>query len=106
MGAEQLLGNAAYFAQVGLKKDPKSGDKKVGGTAVEGAKPLYEIVYDKTSGEVTHDRTGAITLPKFPLRPTTKHPRRQPGANTWRAGSRRRITRISRKATSTACGRI
>ena len=40
---------AAYFGQVGLKKDDASGDKKIGGTAVEGGKPLYEVVFDKKS---------------------------------------------------------
>ncbi|HZE98804.1 MAG TPA: DUF1549 domain-containing protein [Planctomycetota bacterium] len=63
---DQYYETAAYFARVGLKTDPASGDKKIGGTAVEGAKPLYEIVYEKDSGEVTHDRTGKVTPPKFP----------------------------------------
>jgi hypothetical protein len=34
---------------------------------VEGAKPLYEIVFEKPDGEVTHDRTGKVTAPKFPF---------------------------------------
>jgi WD40 repeat protein len=63
---DQYYETAAYFARVGLKTDPASGDKKIGGTAVEGAKPLYEIVYEKNDGEVTHDRTGKVTPPKFP----------------------------------------
>ena len=35
-------------------------------SAVEGAKPLYEIVADKGQGEVVHDRTRAVTPPQFP----------------------------------------
>jgi hypothetical protein len=57
---------AAYFARVDLKRDPQSGNKTIAGTAVEGAKPLYEIAYDKDDGEVTHDRTGQVTPPEFP----------------------------------------
>ncbi len=64
---DQYYETAAYFARVGLKADPASGDQKIGGTAVEGAKPLYEVIYDKPEGEVTHDRTGQATAPQFPF---------------------------------------
>lgn len=64
---DQYYQTAAYFAQFGLKTDPASGKRKIGGTAVEGAKPLYEVVFDKTTGDVTHDRTKAITPPQFPF---------------------------------------
>ncbi len=64
---DQYYQTAAYFAQVGLKADPASGKKKVGGTAVEGAKPLYEIVFDRSSGEVKHQQTGEVTPPQFPF---------------------------------------
>jgi hypothetical protein len=40
--------------------------QKVGGTAVEGAQPLVEVISDTNSGEVKHDRTGKVTPPKFP----------------------------------------
>ncbi len=63
---DQYYQTAAYFARVGLKRDPASGDKNIGGTAVEGAKPLYEEVFEKPDGEVTHERTGKVTPPKFP----------------------------------------
>jgi hypothetical protein len=49
-----------------LKEDPKSDGKKIGGTAVEGAKPLYEMVSDGKEGEVKHDRTGKVSPPAFP----------------------------------------
>ena len=64
---DQYYQTAAFFAQVGLKKDPASGEKNIGGTAVEGAKPLYEIVEDLKAGDVKHDRTGQITAPIFPF---------------------------------------
>ena len=63
---DQYYQTAAYFAQFGLKNDPASGKRRIGGTAVEGAKPLYEVVFDKKDGEITHDRTGAVTAPEFP----------------------------------------
>lgn len=63
---DQYYQLTAFFAQTGLKKDPEGGDGKIGGTAVEGAKPLYEVVFDKDDGETIHERTGAITPPGFP----------------------------------------
>ena len=63
---DQYYETAAFFAQVGLKKDDQSGDRRIGGTAVEGAKPLYEVVFDKETGEMKHDRTGDVTAPAFP----------------------------------------
>ena len=63
---DQYYQTAAFFAQVGLKEDPASQGKKIGGTAVEGAKPLYEVVFDKKDGEVLHERTGQVTKPQLP----------------------------------------
>ncbi len=63
---DQYYQTAAFFAQVGLKKDPAGGDAMLGGSAVESGKPLYEVVEDQKSGEVTHERTGQVTEPKFP----------------------------------------
>ena len=63
---DQYYETAAFLAQFGLAKDPASGKKELGRTAVEPGKPLYEIVTDKKTGEVKHDRTGEITAPKFP----------------------------------------
>ncbi|MFP6873854.1 MAG: DUF1549 domain-containing protein [Verrucomicrobiales bacterium] len=63
---DQYYQLAAYFAQVERKPDPASGKKKIGGTAVEGAKPLYELISDKNEGEVKHERTGEVTAPLFP----------------------------------------
>jgi len=64
---DQYYETAAFFARVGLKADPASGDQKIGGTAVEGAKPLYEVVFDKPNGEVIHDRTSQAAAPAFPF---------------------------------------
>lgn len=63
---DQYYETAAYFAQVKLEADPASGENRIGGTAVEGAKPLYEFVKD-ADGEIEHDRTKQITPPKFPF---------------------------------------
>lgn len=63
---DQYFQLSAFFARVELKKDPAAGNKTIAGTAVDGAKPLYEIAYDKDEGEVTHGRTGQITPPDFP----------------------------------------
>ncbi len=71
---DQYYQLAAFFAQVDLKKDPAAGNKTVAGTAVEGAKPLFEIAYDKPDGEVKHDRTGEITAPDFPYPAKTDAP--------------------------------
>lgn len=64
---DQYFETAAYFAQIDLKRDTKNAPKQnIGGTAVEGAKPLYEVVADKAEGEIKHDRTGVVQEPAFP----------------------------------------
>ena len=64
---DQYYQTAAFFAQVDLKTDPASAGKTIGGTAVEGAKPLYEIIGDKTVGEMNHLRTNAPVAPQVPF---------------------------------------
>ena len=64
---DQYYQTAAFFARVGLQADPESKGAMVGGTAVEGGKPLYEKVVDNGGGEVKHDRTGLVTAPQFPF---------------------------------------
>ena len=59
---------AAYFAQIGRKEAAEFRGKKIGGSAVEGAKPLVEVVFDTGAGEIKHDRTGQTTAPAFPYR--------------------------------------
>jgi len=63
---DQYYHMAAYFSQVGRKKDPAAGNRKIGGTAVEGAVDLFEVIYDKRGGEVNHGRTGEVAAPEFP----------------------------------------
>jgi Protein of unknown function (DUF1553)/Protein of unknown function (DUF1549)/Bacterial Ig-like domain (group 2) len=65
---DQYYQLAAYFAQVDRRPDPRYAGKRVGGTDVDGARPLVEIISDGTVGEVRHERTGAIAAPKFPFR--------------------------------------
>ena len=64
---DQYYETAAYFAQTNLARDTKNAAKaNLGGTAVEGAKPLYEVISDKAEGDIKHDRTGAVQPPQFP----------------------------------------
>jgi hypothetical protein len=55
-----------FFAQVGRKEDQSFVGQRIGGSAVEGAVPLVEVVYDTGSGDVKHDRTQQVVAPKFP----------------------------------------
>ncbi|MCA9055589.1 MAG: DUF1549 domain-containing protein, partial [Planctomycetaceae bacterium] len=63
---DQYYETAAFFSRVDLKRDPQNAEGNIGGTAVEGAKPLWEVVADNSEGEITHDRTGAVTAPLVP----------------------------------------
>ncbi|MCI0703523.1 MAG: DUF1553 domain-containing protein [Planctomycetia bacterium] len=63
---DQYYNLASYFAQINRTEDPKYKGQRLGGTAVEGAKPLVEIIADSKSGEIRHDRTGEIAKPSFP----------------------------------------
>jgi WD40 repeat protein len=60
-------GWAAFFADVKLEKDPASGDQIIPGSAVEDAKPLFEMITDGTGGQEIHLRTGKVAPPKFPF---------------------------------------
>jgi WD40 repeat protein/mono/diheme cytochrome c family protein len=64
---DQYYQTAAFFAKVDLKPDPQAAGRTLGGTAVEGAKPLFELVTDSGKGEVTHLRTGKEAPPVFPF---------------------------------------
>tara|TARA_R110002111_G_scaffold262504_1_gene338887 strand:- start:54257 stop:59398 length:5142 start_codon:yes stop_codon:yes gene_type:complete len=63
---DQYYETSAFFAQFGLKNAPESNGRTIGGSAVESGKPLFEVIFDKTEGEMIHERTGAKTAPKFP----------------------------------------
>jgi len=64
---DQYYHLAAYFAQIERSKDPASGDRIIGGSAVEEGQPLYEMITDAKQGEVKHVRTGAVSPPAFPF---------------------------------------
>ncbi len=64
---DQYYETASYFAQIDLKGDPQAKGATIGGSAVEGAKPLYEIVGDKKDGDVMHLRTNQPVTPKVPF---------------------------------------
>lgn len=68
---DQYYEMASYFAQFSLEKDEASGDRKIGGTAVESAKPLFEKVVDKNAGEITHPTTKQNVTPNFPFQLTS-----------------------------------
>jgi WD40 repeat protein/mono/diheme cytochrome c family protein len=63
---DQYYHLAAYFSQVSFKEDPASKGQRIGGTSVETAKPLYEVVNDSSTEEVKHLRTGQVAAPAFP----------------------------------------
>lgn len=78
---DQYYQLSSYFAQVGRKPDQNYAGQNIGGSAVEGAVPLVEVVYDTGSGEVTHLRTGKQAPASFPyqqqLVSATNAPRRE-----------------------------
>ncbi|MEX2175979.1 MAG: DUF1549 and DUF1553 domain-containing protein [Pirellulaceae bacterium] len=63
---DQYYNLSQYFAQVGRKQKAEFAGQNIGGSAVEGAVPLVEVIYDTGSGDVKHDRTGVVTPPSFP----------------------------------------
>src|SRR5213079_2854206 len=71
---DQYYQTAAYFSQVGLSTDPASNGRMIAGTAVEAARPLFEVVSDMGKGDVVHDRTKKVTAPRFPYHNAYRHP--------------------------------
>jgi hypothetical protein len=63
---DQYYELSQFFAQVGRKEAPEYTGQRIGGSAVEGAVPLVEVVFDAGSGDVKHDRTGQVVAPSFP----------------------------------------
>ncbi len=64
---DQYYETSAFFARVGRAEDPKYKGQRIGGSAVEGAVPLVEVISDVGGGEMKHERTGATAAPKFPF---------------------------------------
>ncbi len=76
---DQYYEVAAYFSRIKLERDGKNAPKQnIGGTAVEGAKPLYEVTKDVGEGEMKHERTGKVTPPGFPYLVKHDKPRATP----------------------------
>ena len=88
---DQYYDLAAYFAQVDRRGDPMYKGKTIGGTAVEERQPLVEVVFDAGKGDIKHERTGAITPPKFPY--AFAHFTRE-ADNTTTTGDKRNPTRV------------
>ncbi len=79
---DQYYQLASFFAQVGRREDPVYKGKTIGGSDVERAVPLVEVIFDNKSGDVKQIRTGEIAKPKFPymhkdLAPETETRRQQ-----------------------------
>ncbi len=65
---DQYYETAAFFTRTSLRADPAGGKEMIGGSAVDGAKPLYEEVYESPTGEMKHLRTSKEVDPKFPYK--------------------------------------
>jgi len=63
---DQYYHLGAFFSQVELSTDPASGKSVIVGTAVEKARPIYEIVKDVPTGDMIHLRTNKPAEPTFP----------------------------------------
>ncbi|HYR57273.1 MAG TPA: DUF1549 domain-containing protein, partial [Chthoniobacteraceae bacterium] len=63
---DQYYHLGAFFTQVQLTADPASGKQVIAGTAVEKARPIWEIVKDAPTGEMIHLRTNKVAEPTFP----------------------------------------
>lgn len=75
---DQYYHFAAYFAQVGRKRGAEALDLALRGEKVPPT--AEEIIFDRTGGEVKHDRTGEVSPPAFPFEhgdmPAADAPRR------------------------------
>jgi hypothetical protein len=78
---DQYYSLASYFSQVSRAEDPKFKGQRIGGSAVEGAVPLVEVIADTGNEDVKHIRTGQTAKPQFPYTyngmPETKGTRRE-----------------------------
>ncbi len=92
---DQYYQTAAYFAQVGRQPDPESKDRTIGGSAVEGAQPFYEIVADADQGEINHDAHRPGDGARVPVRlPVPRRRQTLPAGRRSPPGSRRPTIRI------------
>ena len=90
---------AAYFAQVGRKEDPASDGRKIGGTAVEGGKPLVEDDLRRRRGRSARRRHRQAGRARLSLSARRRWPPATPrAASNWPAGSPRKTISISPRA--------
>ena len=85
---------AAFFSQIGLERDKKNAEKEnIGGSAVDNATPLYELISDITEGSVTNIVTGEIAEPTFPFSAIkhTVYPSSMGDKNSWEPSRREQL---------------
>jgi hypothetical protein len=70
---DQYYTLGAFFAQVKLADDPESKGARIGGSAVENSKTLFEVISDQPTGELKHLRKQVVMQPAFPYAATYKH---------------------------------
>jgi hypothetical protein len=94
---DQYYHLGAYFSQVQLSADPASGKQVIAGTAVEKARPIYEIVKDGATGEMTHLRTNKTAEPTFPypVKATESKGSRREQLATWMTSADNRFFAMS-----------
>jgi hypothetical protein len=97
---DQYYHLGAYFSQVALAGDPASGKRVIAGTAVEKARPLYEIVKDAPTGDMIHLRTNKVAAPSFPFEtkietPLGDKPTRREQLAAWVTSSDNRFFALS-----------
>ena len=97
---DQYYQTAAYFAQVGLQRDPASGDRNIGGTRGGRCQAAVRnrLRHRAGRGETRSDggrHAAAVPVSQHRSRP----PRRPPAASSWPLGSRRLTTATSPRAT-------
>jgi hypothetical protein len=83
---DQYYQTSAFFARTGLKTDPMSKGRTIGGSAVEKPQPLFEEVWEMPDGEVIHDRTKKVAPPVFPYpasHPTIANASRREELAAW-----------------------
>ncbi|MCS7160820.1 MAG: DUF1549 domain-containing protein [Gemmatales bacterium] len=69
---------AAYFAQVQRQEDARFKGQRIGGTAVEGATPLVEVITDAKSGDIRNERSGQTAVARFPFSVDVEFPKEAP----------------------------
>jgi mono/diheme cytochrome c family protein len=101
---DQYYQTAAFFARLELKPDPAAGDKKIGGTAVEGPSRCTRSCPTRRRAKSSTTAPGRWPRPNSPSTANTNRPKTPRGATDSPLGSPRPTTRTSPAATSIACG--